>query len=34
LPVEAGEIEARPIPKPMYLELGAIPISDDAPPGT
>jgi predicted N-acetyltransferase YhbS len=34
LPVEAGEIEARPIPKPMCLELGAIPVSDDALPGT
>src|ERR1700704_5944837 len=24
LPVEAGEIDARPAPKPMFLELGAI----------
>lgn len=33
LPVEAGELEARPIPKPMFLELGAIPKTDDALPG-
>jgi predicted N-acetyltransferase YhbS len=29
LPIEAGELEARPIPKPMFLELGAIPKTDD-----
>jgi len=33
LPVEAGEIDARPMPKPMFLELGAIPEFDDAVPG-
>ena len=33
LPVEAGEIEARPIPRPMFLELGAIPAFDDELPG-
>jgi predicted N-acetyltransferase YhbS len=33
LPVEAGELDARPIPKPMFLELGAIPRTDDALPG-
>lgn len=32
--VEAGEIEVRPIPKLMCLELGSIPVSDDALPGT
>lgn len=31
-PIEAGEIDARPIPRPMFLELGAIPEVDDAPP--
>lgn len=29
LPVEAGEIDARPVPRPMFLELGAIPKVDD-----
>ena len=33
VPVEAGELEARPVPRPMFLELGAIPESDDKPPG-
>lgn len=28
-PVLAGEIDARPTPLPMFLELGAIPASDD-----
>lgn len=32
LPVLAGELDARPAPRPMFLELGAIPRSDDAPP--
>jgi predicted N-acetyltransferase YhbS len=34
LPVEAGEIDARPMPRPMFLELGAIPAVDDVLPGT
>ena len=33
LPVLAGEIDARPTPMPMFLELGAIPESDDELPG-
>lgn len=33
LPVQAGEIEARPVPMPMFLEIGAIPKSTDAVPG-
>jgi predicted N-acetyltransferase YhbS len=33
VPVEAGQLEARPLPRPMFLELGAIPQSDDDPPG-
>jgi predicted N-acetyltransferase YhbS len=33
LPVEVGEIDARPLPKPMFLELGAIPESDEPLPG-
>jgi predicted N-acetyltransferase YhbS len=33
VPVEVGELEARPVPRPMFLELGAIPVSDDKPPG-
>ena len=32
-PVESGELDARPAPKPMFLELGAIPISDEPMPG-
>jgi predicted N-acetyltransferase YhbS len=33
LPVEAGELEAKPTPKPMFLELGAIPKTADPIPG-
>ena len=33
VPVEAGELVARPVPRPLFLELGAIPESDDQPPG-
>jgi predicted N-acetyltransferase YhbS len=33
LPVEAGELDARPTPVPMFLELGAIPDTSDALPG-
>jgi predicted N-acetyltransferase YhbS len=33
LPVEAGELEAKPTPTPMFLELGAIPDTDEAIPG-
>lgn len=33
LPVLAGEIDARPTPVPMFLELGAIPNSDEQLPG-
>lgn len=33
LPVEAGEVDARPIPKPMFLELGAIPETSEPLPG-
>ena len=29
VPVESGEVDARPAPKPMFLELGAIPESDE-----
>jgi predicted N-acetyltransferase YhbS len=32
-PVESGEIDARPVPQPMFLELGAIPDSDEPEPG-
>ena len=32
-PVESGEIDARPVPKPMFLELGAIPETDEPAPG-
>ncbi|TMQ14243.1 MAG: GNAT family N-acetyltransferase [Deltaproteobacteria bacterium] len=34
LPVEAGEIDARPMPQPMFLEIGAIPATDEALPGS
>lgn len=29
LPVEAGELESKPTPRPMFLELGAIPKTTD-----
>lgn len=29
VPVESGQLDARPVPRPMFLELGAIPDSDD-----
>jgi predicted N-acetyltransferase YhbS len=32
LPVLAGELDARPTPQPMFLELGAIPARDDPDP--
>ena len=34
LPVEAGELAAKPTPMPMFLELGAIPDTDEPIPGT
>ena len=33
LPVEAGKLDARPMPTPMFLELGAIPETDEPLPG-
>jgi predicted N-acetyltransferase YhbS len=33
LPVEAGELEARPLTRPMFLELGAIPDTGEPIPG-
>ena len=33
LPIEAGELEFKPTPTPMFLELGGIPKSDEAVPG-
>lgn len=30
IPIEAGELEAKPTPTPMFLELGAIPETDEA----
>ncbi len=33
LPIEAGELEAKPTPRPMFLELGAIPETNDPVPG-
>lgn len=32
VPIEAGELEAKPTPTPMFLELGAIPETDEAVP--
>ena len=32
-PVESGELDARPVPTPMFLEIGAIPEADDPVPG-
>jgi predicted N-acetyltransferase YhbS len=34
LPVQAGELEARPTPRLMFLELGAIPDTDEPEPGS
>lgn len=33
VPIEAGELVSKPTPKPMFLELGAIPRADGALPG-
>jgi predicted N-acetyltransferase YhbS len=33
VPIAAGELEARPTPRPMFLELGAIPDTDGPLPG-
>lgn len=33
VPVESGQLDARPVPKPMFLELGAIPESGEPVPG-
>lgn len=33
LPVEAGELELKPTPTPMFLELGGIPNTDEPVPG-
>jgi len=33
LPVGAGELEVRPAPRPMFVELGSIPKTDDPTPG-
>lgn len=34
LPVEAGELDARPMPRPMFLEIGAIPDQGEPIPGS
>jgi predicted N-acetyltransferase YhbS len=33
LPVDAGELDAKPTPRPMFLELAAIPKTDEPLPG-
>ena len=32
MPIIAGDIDARPLPQPMFLEIGAIPMSADPAP--